>query len=82
MGNGIANNIKMNNCYKCNCCDSYTENIQKEYSPPNGNNINNVITLEENDKYNSLFSIQNEKIIFKNKFKKIFFEKNVSSMTN
>ena len=85
MGSGISNNIKLSEeflCYKCNCCDSYTENIQKEYSPPNGNNINNVITLEENDKYNSLFSIQNEKIIFKNKFKKIFFEKNVSSITN
>ena len=82
MGNGIANNIKMNNCYRCNCCDSYSENINKEYSQQNSNNINNQITFEVNDKSNSIFSIQLEKETFKNKFKKLFFEKNVSSMTN
>jgi len=85
MGIVLSNNIKLNkdlNCYKCNCCDSFTQNIQKEVYPINDNNINAQVTFEVNDKSNSIFSNQNEKISFKNKFTKFLNEKKESTLSN
>ena len=84
MGTAISDNIKINerfNCYKCNCCKSDTENIQKVLSPVNDNNNNDQNTFEVNDKNNSIFSNQLEKISFKNKFKKYLNDRKGSSLT-
>jgi len=64
MGIVISNNIKLNqdlNCYKCDCCDTFSKNIQKEIYPINDNNINAQVTFEVTDKNNLLFSNQIEK---------------------
>lgn len=85
MGIVLPNNIKLNkelSCYKCNCCDSFTKNIQKEVYPINENNINAQVTFEVNDKTNSIFSSQMEKISFKNKFTKFLNEKKGSTLSN
>ena len=62
------------------CCKSDTENIQKELSHVNDNNNNDQYTFEVNDKNNSIFSNQIEKISFKNKFKKYLNYRKGSSL--
>ena len=79
---GIAISDKGFNCYKCNCCKLYTENEPKELSHVNDNNNNDQNTFEVNDKNNSIFSNQIEKISFKNKFKKYLNDRKGSSLTN
>ena len=85
MGIVLSNNFKLNqelSCLKCNCFDSYTKNIQKEVYPINDNNINAQVTFEINDKTNSIFSNQMEKISFKNKFTKYLNDRKDSTLTN
>ena len=70
-------------CYKVCICDHYLDKYQKLYTPKYNinNNINNLNTFEIKDKINSL-SPENFEELNKNKLKKIFLDKHVSSITN
>lgn len=86
MGVNISESIKTKtNCCQCYICDSCSDKYQKINTPRNDNNninsINNLNTFEVKDKLNS-FSPQEFEKLNKNKLKKLFLEKHVSSMTN
>ena len=88
MGVNVSEVIKISNGFSCNkCCilDSIEETNHKISNPIIDNNNNNIInnlnSFEAQDKTNS-FSPEQEKLIYKNKLKKIFFEKHLSSYTN
>ena len=86
MGVNISETIKTkSSCYNCCVCDSCPVKYQKmdshKYDNNNLNYINNLNTFEVNDKINS-FSPEEFEKMNKNKLKKIFLEKHVSSMTN
>ena len=70
-------------CYKVCICDHYLDKYQKFYNKKYNinNNINNLNTFEIKDKINSL-SPENFEELNKNKLKKIFLDKHVSSITN
>ena len=87
MGVDITQEIKISKgftCLKCCICDSFSEKQQKINSPKNDNNnyIKDKNTFEEINKNHSLSGEQLEKIYYKNKLKKLFFENHVSSITN
>ena len=89
MGINISENVKISSGFSCNkCCilDSFAETSHKINNPINDSNNNNIVinnlnNFEVQDKINSLYPEQ-EKIFYKNKLKKLFFEKNLSSLTN
>ena len=87
MGINLTQNINISKSCGCNKCfnsDSLTEKNQDINNPQNENIciMNNKNIIEENDKKNILFQEQNDKIYDKNKLKKIFIEKHLSSITN
>ena len=71
------------NCNKCCLCGTLEVEKQNMNSPINDNIniIKNITTFEVKDKINS-FSPEQEKLYYKNKLKKLFFEKHFSSITN
>ena len=88
MGVNISENIKITKGFSCNkCCilDSFAETSHKITNPINDSNNNNIFknvnSFEAKDKMHS-FSPDQETLFYKNKLKKLFFEKHLSSLTN